>query len=214
MEGVGSADIDDSYPPSSQMCLSIGDSNPPEGAGSAYTQQEEGHQGDSSSALSQQAAPQQSSQPRSTPHRPGQPEQDRAVSSTEEKKQQLLQMTDSLTSPAANEQSDAKPEVKKPVPLKPEESIDDSYPPSSQMCLSIDDSYPPSSQMCLSIGDSNPPEGAGSAYTQQEEGHQGDSSSALSQQAAPQQSQCYTPGWSPPPQKHHQLNLETTLLQT
>ena len=63
----------------------------------------------------------------------------------------------------------------------------------------IDDSYPPSSQMCLSIGDSNPPEGAGSAYTQQEEGHQGDSSSALSQQAAPQQSQCYTPGWSPPP---------------
>ena len=99
--------------------------------------------------------------------------------------QQRLQMTDSLTSPAANEQSDAKPEVKKPVPLKPEESIDDSYPPSSQMCLSI--------------GDSNPPEGAGSAYTQQEEGHQGDSSSALSQQAAPQQSQCYTPGWSPPP---------------
>ena len=200
MEGVGSADIDDSYPPSSQMYLSIGDSNPPEGAGSADTQQEEGHQGDSSSALSQQAAPQQSSQPRSTPHRPGQPEQDRTVSSTEEKKQQLLQMTDSLTSPAANEQSDAKPEVKKPVPLKPEESIDDSYPPSSQMCLSI--------------GDSNPPEGAGSAYTQQEEGHQGDSSSALSQQAAPQQSQCYTPGWSPPPQKHHQLNLETTLLQT
>ena len=199
MEGVGSADIDDSYPPSSQMYLSIGDSNPPEGAGSADTQQEEGHQGDSSSALSQQAAPQQSSQPRSTPHRPGQPEQDRTVSSTEEKKQQLLQMTDSLTSPAANEQSDAKPEVKKPVPLKPEESIDDSYPPSSQMCLSTDDSYPPSSQMCLSIGDSNPPEGAGSAYTQQEEGHQGDSSSALSQQAAPQQSQCYTPGWSPPP---------------
>ena len=143
MEGVGSADIDDSYPPSSQMYLSIGDSNPPEGAGSADTQQEEGHQGDSSSALSQQAAPQQSSQPRSTPHRPGQPEQDRTVSSTEEKKQQLLQMTDSLTSPAANEQSDAKPEVKKPVPLKPEESIDDSYPPSSQMCLSIGDSYPP-----------------------------------------------------------------------
>ena len=76
--------------------------------------------------------------------------------------------------------------------VEPEESIDDSYPPSSQKRLSIDDScYPPSSQVeTEAINDS---------------------------ESGPS----YTPGWSPPPpqitlfyQKHHQLNLVTTLLQT
>ena len=91
--------------------------------------------------------------------------------------------------------------------VEPEESIDDSYPPSSQKRFySIDDTYPPSSrQMRISIGDSCYP-----PSSQVETEAINDSESGPS----------YTPGGSPPPQitlfyqKHHQLNLETTLLQT
>ena len=82
--------------------------------------------------------------------------------------------------------------------MEPEESIDDSYPPSSQKRLSIDDSYPPSSQKCLSIDDSYPPSSQkrlsidDSCYppsSQVETEAINDSESGPS----------YTPGGSPPP---------------